>query len=39
MVATDIFAIWGMGILMVLMTVLVAAIIWLLVYAIKRYKE
>ena len=39
MTATDIFAIWGVGILMVLMTVLVAAIIWLFVDAIKRYKE
>ena len=35
----QIFSIWAMALLMISMTVLVAAIIWVMVDGIKRYKE
>ena len=39
MTAKDIFAIWCMGIMMIALTLLVAALIWVVVDAIKRGKE
>lgn len=39
MAAKDIFAIWCMVIMMIALTLLVAALIWVVVDAIKRGKE
>ena len=39
MIAKDIFAIWCMGIMMIALTLLVAALIWVVVDAIRRGKE